>query len=223
MLKDKAPRRRRPPRKRPAVAPAQARLIAFNKPCGVICQFSAHPRHATLAQHIDAPDFYPAGRLDTDSEGLLLLTNYGAWQARISEPRYKLVKTYWAQVEGLPDDNALKALAAGVELDGQRTRRARVRHLPADESARLWPRTPPIRERRHIPASWLEIQISEGKNRQVRRMTARVGHPCLRLVRVAIGTAHLFELVPAPGQWRFIAPFFPTTTSPTQTQRRRKP
>ena len=177
-------------------------LIAFNKPYGVACKFSPQPGHATLADYIEVPQVYPAGRLDTDSEGLLLLTDDGALQARIAEPRFKLPKVYWAQVEGSPGTTALQALRAGVDLGEFVTQpaAATLREAPAW----LWPRHPPIRHRAKIPTSWIELTIREGKNRQVRRMTARVGFPTLRLIRSAIGQLTLDGL--PPGQWREIAP-----------------
>jgi 23S rRNA pseudouridine2457 synthase len=173
-------------------------LIAFNKPFGVICKFRPEPARPTLADFIDVPNVYPAGRLDTDSEGLLLLTDDGALQARISGPRHKLAKIYWAQIEGAPTDTALAALRAGVDLGDFVTQPAGARRI--DEPANLWPREPPIRFRAKIPTAWLELTLREGKNRQVRRMTARVGFPTLRLVRAAIGVLGLDGL--APGQWR---------------------
>lgn len=176
-------------------------LIAFNKPFGVACKFSPQPGQATLADYIDIPRVYPAGRLDTDSEGLLLLTDDGALQARIAEPRYKLPKVYWAQVEGCPGVAALQALRAGVDLGDFVTQPAAA--MLREEPAWLWPRNPPIRYRARIPTSWIELTIREGKNRQVRRMTARVGFPTLRLIRVAIGQLTLDGL--APGRWREIA------------------
>src|SRR5579872_440780 len=160
-------------------------LIAFNKPFGVICKFRPEPGRATLADYIKMPNVYPAGRLDTDSEGLLLLTDDGQLQARISSPRHKLAKIYWAQVEGVPTDAALDALRKGVDLGDFKTLPAGARLI--DEPGNLWPRDPPIRYRAKIPTSWLEVTLREGKNRQVRRMTARVGFPTLRLVRSAIG------------------------------------
>ena len=176
-------------------------LIAFNKPFGVLTRFTDPHGRATLAQFIDVPRIYPAGRLDADSEGLLLLTDDGALQARIADPRFKLVKRYWAQVEGEPTDTVLAALRIGVVLDGRRTRAAGViRIAPPD----LWPRDPPIRTRRAIPTAWLELVLTEGRNRQVRRMTAAVGHPTLRLVRVSIGPWSLDGL--APGAWRELNP-----------------
>lgn len=177
----------------------RARLILFNKPFGVLCQFTGEPGRRTLADFIDVPQVYAAGRLDADSEGLLLLTDDGALQHRIADPKHKLPKTYLVQVEGVPGPDALKALAGGVDLGDFVSRPAEVRCVPEPEW--LWPRDPPIRERRLIPTSWLEIVLREGKNRQVRRMTAKVGHPTLRLVRVAIGPWRLGELL--PGQWAF--------------------
>ncbi|ASK28408.1 pseudouridine synthase [Neisseria chenwenguii] len=179
------------------------RLIAFNKPYGVICQFSAHEKHACLKDYIDRPNFYPAGRLDTDSEGLLLLTGDGRLQAQIAEPKFKQEKTYWAQVEGAPDEAKLDLLRNGLDLGDFVTRPAKARLLNPDETAKLWPRNPPIRERKSVPDFWLEIKITEGKNRQVRRMTAKAGYPCLRLVRVAVGRLNVFELGLKLGEWRF--------------------
>lgn len=172
-------------------------LMLFNKPFGVICQFSPDGQHPTLKDYIDVPAVYPAGRLDTDSEGLLLLTDDGQLQHRISDPRHKWSKTYWVQVEGEPDDAALQKLKRGVNLGDFITLPAQVRRI--DEPAGLWPRNPPVRFRQNIPTSWLELVIREGKNRQVRRMTAKVGFPTLRLVREAIGPHALGAL--QPGQW----------------------
>jgi len=177
-----------------------SRLILFNKPYGVLCQFtdsgSAEPR-PTLADHIALPGVYPAGRLDTDSEGLLLLTDDGRLQARIADPRFKVPKTYLAQVEGIPDAAALEALRRGVTLKDGRTRPAEADLIDPPE---LWPRTPPIRVRQSVPDSWIRLTIREGRNRQVRRMTAAVGHPTLRLVRWQIGDWTLEGL--QPGEWR---------------------
>lgn len=179
-------------------------LIAFNKPYGVITQFSEHEKHPTLKNYIHLPKFYPAGRLDTDSEGLLLLTSNGRLQAKIAEPKYKLEKTYWAQVEGIITDQAINALREGVALKDIHTAKAVVQLL--EEPTQLWVRTPPIRERKAIPTSWVSIRIHEGKNRQVRRMCAHVGFPCLRLVRASIGNLDLFDLALDCGQWQYIEP-----------------
>ena len=173
-------------------------LIAFNKPFGVICKFRPEPGRPTLADYIKIPEIYPAGRLDTDSEGLLLLTDDGQLQARISSPRHKLAKIYWAQVEGVPTEAALAALRQGVDLGDFRALPAGARLIA--EPANLWPRDPPIRYRARIPTSWLEITLREGKNRQVRRMTARVGFPTLRLVRSAIGRVSVEGLALGTGR-----------------------
>ena len=172
-------------------------LIAFNKPFGVICKFRPEPGRPTLADYINLPGVYPAGRLDTDSEGLLLLTDDGVLQTRISEPRHKLAKVYWAQVEGLATEEALAKLRSGVNLGDFTTEPAEARLL---EEPNLWPRDPPIRYRAKIPTSWIEITLREGKNRQVRRMTAKVGFPTLRLVRASIGKVSVAEI--PPGEWR---------------------
>lgn len=166
------------------------------------CKFSPAPGRRTLADFIDVPRVYPAGRLDMDSEGLLLLTDDGRLQARISNPRHKLPKTYWAQVEGEVSEAALQALRTGVELGDFRSLPAGARRI--DEPPGLWPRNPPIRHRASIPTSWIELTLREGRNRQVRRMTARVGFPTLRLVRARIGAIGLDGL--APGQWREASP-----------------
>lgn len=175
-------------------------LILFNKPYGVICQFSPHEKHETLKDYIAVPGVYAAGRLDTDSEGLLILTDDGRLQHRISHPKHKEFKTYWVQVEGDPSDEALEPLRHGVDLGDFITQPARVRRIA--EPANLWPRNPPIRERKAIPTTWLEVIISEGKNRQVRRMTAKVGFPTLRLIRYAVGQ-HVLDGI-APGEWKRI-------------------
>lgn len=177
-----------------------SRVILFNKPYGVICQFSSDGMHPTLKDYLPIPGIYPAGRLDTDSEGLLILTDDGSLQHKISHPRHKQAKTYWVQVEGEPTPEALEQLRRGVNLGDFVTRPARATLIP--EPDRLWPRNPPIRFRKAIPTSWIELTISEGKNRQVRRMTAKVGFPTLRLIRYRIGDWNLDEL--APGKWREI-------------------
>jgi len=175
-------------------------LIAFNKPFGVICKFSPEPGRPTLADFIKIPNVYPAGRLDTDSEGLLLLTDDGVLQTRIADPSHKLPKVYWAQVEGAPTEAAIAALRSGVKLNDFTTKPAGARII--DEPANLWPRDPPIRYRAKIPTAWIELTLREGKNRQVRRMTAHVGFPTLRLVRAGIGTVSVDGL--ALGTWREI-------------------
>jgi 23S rRNA pseudouridine2457 synthase len=180
-----------------------SRLILFNKPYGVLSQFTdrgSDGARATLSDHIALPGVYPAGRLDRDSEGLLLLTDDGRLQARIAEPRFKMPKTYWVQVEGDPGDDALAALTGGVTLNDGPTLPATVERIA--EPA-LWPRDPPVRFRKSVPDCWLSLTIREGRNRQVRRMTAAVGHPTLRLVRHQIGAWSLEDL--QPGAWREIA------------------
>ncbi len=180
-----------------------ARLILFNKPFGVLSQFtdkgtegSARP---TLSAYIDMPGYYPAGRLDRDSEGLMVLTDDGKVQARISNPKHKTAKTYLIQVEGTPTVAQIDALAGGVTLKDGPTRPAKVQQVAPPEN--LWPRVPPVRFRKTVPDAWLELTITEGRNRQVRRMTAHVGLPCLRLVRMRIGAWSLNGL--QPGAWRY--------------------
>lgn len=176
-----------------------SRLLLFNKPYGVLSQFTDDEGRETLADYIDVPGVYPAGRLDRDSEGLLLLTDDGKLQQKIADPKFKKWKTYWVQVEKQPDETALQQLRDGVTLKDGPTRPAQVSAMP--EPA-LWPRTPPVRFRQNIPTAWLELKIREGRNRQVRRMTAAVGHPTLRLVRVAIGEWSIGNT--APGEWKEI-------------------
>ncbi|UTF60316.1 pseudouridine synthase [Gilvimarinus sp. DA14] len=170
-----------------------AKLVLFNKPYGVLCQFTDSQGRPTLADHIKQPGIYAAGRLDRDSEGLLLLTADGALAQRVTNPRNKLPKTYWVQVEGTPCKQALDQLRTGVELNDGPTRPAKVSSM---QPPQLWTRDNPVRERKNIPTAWLSITISEGRNRQVRRMTAAVGLPTLRLVRSAIGQWQLNQLQP---------------------------
>jgi len=173
-------------------------LILLNKPYRVLCQFTDAGGRRTLAEYVPVPRVYPAGRLDFDSEGLVLLTDDGALQARLADPRHHVEKVYWAQVEGVPTDQALARLRDGVRLADGRTRPARVARI--EEPANLWAREPSIRRRASIPTAWIEIAITEGRNRQVRRMTAAVGHPTLRLIRAAVGRYALGGL--RPGEWR---------------------
>jgi 23S rRNA pseudouridine2457 synthase len=179
-----------------------AQLILFNKPYGVLSQFTdkgtAGSARPTLSDYITLPEVYPAGRLDLDSEGLMLLTDDGRLQARIADPRHKMPKTYLVQVEGEPDEDALAALCKGVSLKDGLTLPAQAKRIDAPD---LWSRDPPIRVRQSIPDSWISLTIREGKNRQVRRMTAAVGHPTLRLIRWSIGDWAVEGL--APGQWRY--------------------
>lgn len=174
------------------------RLICFNKPYGVLSQFTPEGRWRGLKDFIAVPEVYVAGRLDADSEGLLLLTSDGALQARISDPRFKMEKIYWVQVEGVPDEAAVDALRQGVQLNDGMTRPANARLI--DTPLGLWEREPPVRVRKAIPTAWLELGIREGRNRQVRRMTAAVGFPTLRLIRASIGPYALQGL--AQGLWR---------------------
>jgi len=180
-----------------------SRVILLNKPFGVLSQFTdkgtAGASRPTLSSYVDEPGFYPAGRLDRDSEGLLLLTDDGRLQARITLPRSKMPKTYLVQVEGAPARDQIKALCDGVTLKDGPTRPATVKLIDPPDA--LWPRDPPVRFRKTVPDAWLQMTITEGRNRQVRRMTAHVGLPCLRLIRIQIGSWALNEL--APGAWRF--------------------
>jgi len=176
------------------------RYILFNKPYDVLTQFSGERK--SLKDYIDVPDVYPAGRLDRDSEGLILLTDDGELQHRLTDPRFGHPRTYWAQVDRIPSDAAVQTLARGVLVDGRMTRRASAKLLV--EEPDLPPRDPPVRFRKSVPTAWIELTLTEGRNRQVRRMTAAIGHPTLRLVRVAIGNLRLDGL--APGEWRDLSP-----------------
>jgi 23S rRNA pseudouridine2457 synthase len=178
------------------------RLVLFNKPFQVLPQFTASGDRPTLARYIDLPGLYPAGRLDFDSEGLLLLTDFGPWQARISQPGSPFGKVYLVQVEGDPGDEALEPLRRGLALADGPTRPAAARRIAEPEP--LWPRQPPIRVRKAIPTAWIELELHEGRNRQVRRMTAAIGYPTLRLIRWSIGPWDVSGL--EPGQWREIPP-----------------
>lgn len=175
-----------------------ARVLLLNKPHGVVCQFTAEGGHRTLKALVGVPGVYPAGRLDTDSEGLVVLTDDGRLQTAIADPRHKLEKAYWVQVEGVPDEAALGALRGGVVLNDGPAQPAGARAIDAPEG--LWERDPPIRFRKQVPTAWIEVTLREGRNRQVRRMTAAVGLPTLRLIRHRIGPWSLDGL--APGQWR---------------------
>lgn len=180
---------------------AATRVMLFNKPYQALCQFTREGERPCLADYIDVPKVYAAGRLDADSEGLLVLTDDGRLQQRIADPHHKLPKTYWVQVEGVAQNAQLERLRTGVDLGDFVTRPAEVRIMAEPDG--LWPRHPPIRVRKAIPTTWLEIVLRQGRNRQVRRMTAKVGLPTLRLVRVAIGPWHVDGL--DPGQWRWAA------------------
>lgn len=194
-------------------------VVLFNKPYGVLCQFTPQPGRKTLGDFVHEPDIYPAGRLDADSEGLLVLTSDGALQHKITDPRRKLVKTYCVQVEGIATEAALEALRCGVQLADYKSRPAVARLV--DEPSWLWPRVPTIRERRSIPTSWIELGISEGRNRQVRRMTAAVGFPTLRLVRFAIGPWTVSGL--EPGEGREVEVDCPATPAPRRHRPRAAP
>ena len=188
---------RSPSRSSGKAPPAAPRLLLLNKPFDVLTQFADADGRATLKDYVKVPGVYPAGRLDRDSEGLLLLTNDGSLQARIADPKHKLAKTYWVQVEGEASAEQLARLRAGVELNDGPTLPAEARRI---EEPALWARNPPVRFRKSVPTCWLELTIREGRNRQVRRMTAAVGLPTLRLVRVRIGPWSVEGL--APGEWR---------------------
>jgi 23S rRNA pseudouridine2457 synthase len=195
-----------------------AEALLFNKPFNVLSQFTDSEGRQTLADFIPHKNFYPAGRLDYDSEGLMVLVSDGQLQARIADPKHKLPKTYWVQVEGEVDKDALNLLQNGVELKDGRTKPAKARHLSTPE---LWDRSPPVRERKNIPTSWIELTITEGRNRQVRRMTAAVGFPTLRLIRVAIGPWKLDGL--HQGESRFQTVHLPSTSaSATKRHQRRR-
>ncbi|MCG8314006.1 MAG: pseudouridine synthase [Pseudomonadales bacterium] len=174
-------------------------VILLNKPFQVLCQFSPHEKKTTLKDYIPVAGFYPCGRLDYDSEGLLVLSDNGSLQSLIAQPENKTGKTYWVQVEGEIDTEALKHLRQGVRLKDGVTKPAQAKQI--NEPSKLWPRTPPIRDRKNIPTSWLELTIREGKNRQVRRMTAAVGFPTLRLIRSSVGAWNLGDL--GPGEWSY--------------------
>ncbi len=178
-----------------------SRIILFNKPYGVICQFTPTGGHQSLQDFIPFSDFYPAGRLDVDSEGLVLLTDNGKLQNKICSPKFKLPKTYWVQVEGIPDDVALNGMRRGIVLNDFKTQPAQVNLI--NEPDFIWDRKPPIRFRKNIPTTWLSLILKEGKNRQIRRMTAAVFFPTLRLIRYAIGFYTLKGI--APGEWRMLA------------------
>ena len=177
-------------------------IYAFNKPFDVVCQFKRHDQDQILADYIEIPDIYPAGRLDKDSEGILLLTDHGGLQHRISQPELKMPKGYWVQVEGEPDSTSIERLCKGVQLKDGTTKPASVKLI---SEPKIWERDPPIRERKSIPTTWLDITITEGKNRQVRRMTAKIGHPTLRLIRYRIGPWYINNLQPGKLEKRTVS------------------
>ncbi|MBV1932134.1 MAG: pseudouridine synthase [Porticoccaceae bacterium] len=194
-------------------------LVLFNKPYDVLSQFTAEPGKSCLADFLSIKNIYPAGRLDRDSEGLLLLTDNGRLQAQIAEPRYKLAKTYWAEVEGLVSPEALASLQQGLTLKDGITLPAQAKAIPEPP---LWPRNPPIRERKTIPTSWVELSIREGRNRQVRRMLAATGFPVLRLIRASIGSWTLDGLL--PGEYKCLsvpAPKAKQTAHPARSNSKR--
>ncbi|GAA0211358.1 hypothetical protein GCM10009123_18160 [Kangiella japonica] len=176
-----------------------SQLVLFNKPFNTLCQFTGEPGDSTLADYIDIPKVYPAGRLDKDSEGLLLLTDDGQLQHQIANPKNKMAKTYWVQVEGAPTDDDLEPLRHGVTIQKYKTKPAKAEIMQAPS---VWPRNPPVRERKNVPDTWLKLTIREGKNRQVRRMTAAIGFPTLRLIRAQIGPWSLDDL--SPGEYQVI-------------------
>lgn len=194
-----------------------SKILLFNKPFQVLTQFTSDDDKATLAAYIDKPGFYAAGRLDYDSEGLLILTDNGQLQHQLANPKFKLEKTYWAQVEGAITDEALKQLSEGVTLKDGLTRPAQTKRMDEPD---VWDRVPPIRERKNIPTSWVELKITEGKNRQVRRMTAAVGFPTLRLIRYSIGPHTLDQL--QPGQCLETEVQFALDESSPETNRKRR-
>lgn len=194
-----------------------ATLICLNKPFNVLCQFTDGQGRSTLGDYVSESDVYPAGRLDYDSEGLVLLTDTGALQHRIASPGNKMLKTYWVQVEGVPEDSAFQCLRRGVMLKDGMTLPAGCRGIDPPE---LWPRTPPVRHRPSVPTSWLELELTEGRNRQVRRMTAAVGHPTLRLIRMAIGPWRLDGL--EPGATRRLEVHLPAVNTAARREGRKK-
>lgn len=178
---------------------SKRKIVLFNKPFNTLCQFTGEPGDSLLSDFIDVKGVYAAGRLDKDSEGLLVLTNDGRLQHQITDPRHKAEKTYWVQVENIPEESELEQLRRGVELKDGLTRPAKAKIISPPA---VWDRTPPIRERKNIPTCWLELTIREGKNRQVRRMTAAIGHPTLRLIRCRVGKWHIGDL--QPGEYQLI-------------------